>query len=540
MNRTTDGRLRGVLLTRSRSAQILFLVTLWILACQQAFAQHASENTLIIYADSGTTVISRNIYGHFSEHLGRCIYEGIWVGEDSPIPNTRGMRNDVVAALRKIRIPNLRWPGGCFADEYHWRDGIGPRTKRPKTVNTTWGGVVEDNSFGTHEFMDLCEQLGCEPVICGNIGSGTVREMSEWVEYLTSDATNTVTDLRKANGRQEPWKVKFWCVGNETWGCGGIMSSEFYSNELGRYSYFMKNRGDNVLYKIASGGLPEDYNWTEVLMKKWSTTDGWLQGYMSGYSLHYYTVCHTWEEKGSATDFTEDDWFATLSKTLHMEELISRHSAIMERYDPEKKIGLIVDEWGNWHDVEPGTNPAFLYQQNTLRDAIAAAMNLAIFNRHCDRVRMANIAQVVNVLQSVILTDGGRMLLTPTYHVFDLFQVHQDAVFLPCMLKSEDYGVHGDTIPALSATASRDSGGTMHIGLVNANPRKSITLTCTIEGRDPKSVSGKILTSSAMQDHNTFDQPDKVNIRAFKRFGVKGGTLQVELPSKSVVALEIR
>jgi len=517
----------------------LLLVPALILI-QQVVAQPIVKSLLTIYPDSAKDVISRNIYGHFSEHLGRCIYEGIWVGENSPIPNTRGIRNDVVAALRNIQIPNLRWPGGCFADEYHWMDGIGPCSKRPKKVNTNWGGVTEDNSFGTHEFMDMCEQLGCEPVICGNIGSGTVKEMSDWVDYLTSDAESPMMDLRKAHGRDKPWKVKFWCVGNETWGCGGIMSPEFYANELGRYSRFLKNNRDSVLYRIASGGHVDDYNWTEVLMKKWSATDGWLQGYMNGYSLHNYTVCHDWSSKGSATDFNEDDWFATLSKTLVMNELISKHSAIMDKYDPGKRVGLVVDEWGNWHDVEPGTNPAFLYQQNTLRDAMVAALNLNIFNKHCSRVTMANLAQVVNVLQAVILTDKEKMLLTPTYHVFDLYKVHQGATFIPLDLTSEDYELNGQKIPALSATASVDSGETIHISIVNVNPKKSVRVSCAIKGVVPASISGKILTSSAMQDHNTFEQPNKVAIKNFSAFKVSGAELIVDVSPKSIVALEIR
>jgi alpha-L-arabinofuranosidase len=499
-----------------------------------------SQNSLTIFADAGKDTISRNIYGHFSEHLGKCIYGGIWVGENSAIPNTRGIRNDVVAALRKIKIPNLRWPGGCFADEYHWKDGIGPRNLRPKMVNTNWGGVTEDNSFGTHEFMDLCEQLGCEPVICGNIGSGTVKEMSDWVEYLTSDGENPMSALRKANGREKPWKVKFWCVGNETWGCGGIMTSEHYSNELGRYSFFLKNHGTNVLYKISSGGLEEDYNWTETIMKKWSSADGWLQGFMSGYSLHYYTVCHDWTNKGSATQFTETDWFTTISKTMHIEELITKHSAVMDKYDPQKKIGLSVDEWGNWHDVEPGTNPGFLYQQNTMRDAMVAAVNLNIFHKYSDRVKMANIAQVVNVLQSVILTDNEKMILTPTYYVFDLYKVHQDAVFLPFTLVSDDYTLNGKNIPTISATASIDSNGLVHISIVNVNPTKNISVRCTVKGFTAKNIFGKILTSENMQDHNTFEQPGKIGIREFNKFKIVENEIQIDVPSKSIIVLELK
>ncbi len=497
-------------------------------------------NAITIFADAGKDTISRHIYGHFSEHLGKCIYGGFWVGENSTIPNTRGIRNDVVAALKKIKIPNLRWPGGCFADEYHWRDGIGPRAQRPKMVNTNWGGVTEDNGFGTHEFMDLCEQLGCEPVICGNMGSGTVKEMSDWVQYLTSDGENPMSDLRKANGREKPWKVKFWGIGNESWGCGGIMTADHYSNELARYSFFLKNYGTNALYKISSGGLENDTNWTETIMKKWSSVDGWLQGYMSGYSLHYYTVCNDWSKKGSATDFTEAEWFSTMSKTLRMEDLINKHSAIMDKYDPQKKIGLTVDEWGNWHDVEPGTNPGFLFQQNTMRDAIVAALNLNIFHKHADRVKMTNIAQVVNVLQSVILTDGPNMVLTPTYHVFDLYKVHQDAVALPIALVSDEYTVDGTSIPAISATASVDADGIVHISIVNVNPSKPISMRFTMDKVAATTITGKILTSQRMQDHNTFDKPDVVKIQDFTQFKISGNDVLVDLPSKSIVVLEVK
>ena len=433
-------------------------------------------NALVVHADAAKDTISRYIYGQFAEHLGHGIYGGIWVGENSSIPNTRGIRNDVVAALKAIKVPAVRWPGGCFADEYHWKDGIGPRAERPKMVNSNWGGVTEDNSFGTHEFMDFCEQLGCEPVICGNIGSGTVKEMSEWVQYLNSDGDNPMTQLRRKNGREKPWNVKFWGVGNETWGCGGIMSADHYANELGRYSFFLKNYGASPLFRIASGGLEEDYNWTETIMKKWKSTDGWLQGYMNGYSLHSYTV-NDWNHKGSATHFGEKEWFTTLSKTLKMEGQIAKHSAIMDEYDPQKRIGLVVDEWGNWFDVEPGTNPGFLYQQNTLRDAMVAAVNLNIFHKHCDRVKMANIAQMVNVLQAMILTKENEIVLTPTYYVYKMYTVHQDAVLLPVDLQSASYTDGKDSISALSVTALRDKEGRIHVSLANLDPAKAQNCT---------------------------------------------------------------
>ena len=494
-------------------------------------------NTINIQADEPGHIISRDIYGQFSEHLGRGIYGGIWVGYDSEIANTRGIRNDVVAALKEANIPNVRWPGGCFADEYHWMDGIGNPADRPKTVNTTWGGVTEDNSFGTHEFMDLCEQLNCEPVICGNVGSGTVNEMSDWLQYLTSNGDDPMAKLRRANGREKPWEIKYWGIGNESWGCGGIMSSEFYSNESARYSFFAKSYGEEPLYKILSGGLPENYEWTETIMKKWSETDGWLQGYMSGYSLHFYTV-NDWNHKGSATNFNEDDWFATISRTLTMDELITKHTAIMDKYDPDKKIGLIVDEWGNWFDVEPETNPAFLYQQNSLRDAMVAALNLNIFHKH-ERVQMANIAQMVNVLQSLILTDKEEMVLTPTYYVFKMFNDFQDANYLPIELTSEKYSHGNDSIYALSSSCAITNDNKIILSLVNVSPTKSIDVICSLNGIASQNISGEILTAEIMNAYNTFDNPDNVKPENFSDFLVtEDGTLSVDLPSKSIVVLK--
>lgn len=514
------------------------LIIFALLGISSVVLAQSTMNMLVVHTDATKDTISKYIYGQFAEHLGRGIYGGIWVGQNSSIPNTRGIRNDVVAALKKIKVAAIRWPGGCFADEYHWKDGIGPRADRPKTINTNWGGVTEDNSFGTHEFMDFCEQLGCEPVICGNIGSGTVKEMSEWIQYLTSDGDNPMTALRKKNGREKPWNVKFWCVGNETWGCGGIMSADHYANELGRYSFFLKNHSSTPLYKISSGGLPEDYGWTETIMKKWKNTDGWLQGYMSGYSLHYYTVSD-WNNKGSATDFDEKDWFSTLSSTLKIDELITKHAAIMDAYDAQKKIGLIVDEWGNWFDVEPETNPGFLYQQNTLRDAIVAAVNLNIFHKHCDRVKMANIAQMVNVLQAMILTRESEIVLTPTYYVFKMYSVHQDAVLLPVDLQSESYTNGADSIPALNVSASKDQGGRIHVSLVNLHPMKAQNLRCELKGTTSSKVTGEIITAAIMDAYNDFGKPEVVNIKPFTSAQLQNGILTVSLPAKSVVTLEV-
>jgi len=509
---------------------ILLLPTLFFLN----YLSHAQikENKLYLDVSNPKVVIEKNIYGQFSEHLGHCIYGGIWVGENSPIPNTRGIRNDVVEALKKIKIPNLRWPGGCFADEYHWMDGIGPRDKRPRMINTHWGGVVEDNSFGTHEFLDLCEQLGTEPYICGNVGSGSVEEMSKWVEYITFDGESPMANLRRQNGREKPWKVKFWAVGNENWGCGGNMTADFYADQFKRYATYCRNYGDNHLYKVASGGLPDDYKWTETLLKE----AGWM---MQGYSLHNYTFTRRWEDKGSATDFNESDYFSLVQNCLGMDNCIKRHSTIMDRYDPDKRIGLIVDEWGNWFNVEPGTNPGFLYQQNTLRDAITAASILNIFNNNCDRVKMANIAQMVNVLQSVILTDGLKMVLTPTYHVFDLFKVHQKAKLIPTKFETSDYVFEGKKIPSLNCSASIDDSGKIHISITNVNLNEAQKISCVLFLYKPKSVSGQILTSEKINDYNSFNSQENVVIKKFSDFKIINDVLEITMPPKYVVVLEI-
>jgi alpha-N-arabinofuranosidase len=489
-------------------------------------------NRIVIHPYEGSVKISRHIYGHFSEHLGRCIYGGFWAGEDSPIPNIRGVRKDVVAALKKIKIPNLRWPGGCFADEYHWKDGIGPRETRPKMVNTHWGGVTEDNSFGTHEFLDLCAQLECEPYICGNVGSGTVQELSQWVEYCNFDGVSPMADLRRKNGRDAPWNVKFWGIGNESWGCGGNMTPEFYADNYRRYAVYARNYG-TPLYKIACGSHDDYYEWTKVLMEKCCGERGRL---LDGLSLHYYTLPGDWGHKGSATVFDEGEWLLTMRKARRMDELLRKHGEIMDRYDPARKVGLVVDEWGTWFDVEPGTNPGFLYQQNTLRDALVAGIHLNIFNNYAERVFMANIAQTINVLQSVILTEGEKLILTPTYHVFDMYQVHQDAVKLPVFVESGDAA---GGVPALTASASVDDDGKIHVSLTNCSPQLEQTTVLELPGFLPKAVSGKIITSAAMGDCNTFQKPNAVIPGEFKGAVISRSKLTVTLPAKSVVMLEL-
>jgi alpha-N-arabinofuranosidase len=511
--------------------RLSILVSGCVLLATTVAAQAAEPvNRLEIRADQARDQINRNIYGHFSEHLGHCIYGGIYVGEDSSIPNVRGIRKDVVEALRRSKIPVLRWPGGCFADEYHWMDGIGPKAGRPTMINTHWGGATENNHFGTHEFLDLCEQLGCDPYICGNLGSGTVREMQQWVEYITSDNVSPMTELRKRNGREQPWKLRYFGVGNENWGCGGSMTPEFYADQYRRYATYVRDFGENRVFKIACGPNGGDFRWTEVLMRMAGRQ-------MSGLALHYY--CGTGIRSRSATRFEEDEWFALLKKALRMEELVSKHSEIMDRFDPRKRVALIVDEWGAWHQVEPGTNPGFLYQQNTLRDALVAGITLNIFNQHCDRVRMANIAQTVNVLQAMILTDKARMLLTPTFHVFEMYSVHQDATLLPTRLTCANYAFGTEEIPGLSASASRDATGEIHVSLCNLNPKETAELTCDLKGASAKVVSGRILSAPTMQAHNTFDEPEEIRPTDFTDYQSNEHGFTVKLPGKSVVVLNL-
>ncbi|MBU9713570.1 alpha-N-arabinofuranosidase [Evansella tamaricis] len=493
-------------------------------------------NKVVINTDLEQGKINKNIYGHFAEHLGRCIYEGFWVGEDSPIPNTNGVRNDVVEALKKLEIPVLRWPGGCFADEYHWKDGIGPRENRKRMVNTHWGGVIENNHFGTHEFMMLCDMLGAEPYICGNVGSGTVQEMSEWVEYLTMDGESPMANWRRENGREAPWKLTYFGVGNENWGCGGNMRPEYYADLYRRYQTYVRNYGDNKIYKIAGGANVDDYNWTEVLMRE----AGKL---MDGLSLHNYTIPGDfWLGKGSALDPSESEWFMTMKRALHMDELITNHSTIMDKYDPEKRVGMIIDEWGTWFDVEPGTNPGFLYQQNTIRDALVAGVHFHIFHDHSDRVQMANIAQTVNVLQAMVLTEGEKMLTTPTYHVFEMFKVHQDATKLAVDVQSEDYEFNGEKLSSVSVSASKDATGVKHISLCNINPKGVSSVSMNLRGLSGESfnVTGRILTAEETNAHNTFENPDNVKPAAFEGFTVEGDEMKVTLPPMSVVVLAVK
>lgn len=501
-----------------------------------AFAQQKA--TVAVHNSTEGNVIPKEIYGQFAEHLGSCIYGGLWVGEDSKIPNTNGYRNDVVKALKDLKVPVLRWPGGCFADEYHWVDGIGPKENRPRMVNNNWGGTVEDNSFGTHEFLNLCEILGCEPYVSLNVGSGSVEEMAKWVEYMTAE-DGPQAKIRKANGREKPWHVKYIGVGNESWGCGGNMRPEYYGDLYRRYSTYCREFNGNKLYKIASGASDYDLNWTEVLMKN-------VGRKMDGLSLHYYTVLGWNGSKGKATKFTDDDYYWCLGKCCGIDSLLQKHIKIMDKYDPKKQVALLVDEWGTWWDVEDGTNPGHLFQQNTMRDAMVASLSLDIFHKYTERVKMTNIAQVINVLQSMILTKEDKMVLTPTYYVFQMYNVHQDAKYIPVDITCESRTTRNErknegdrTLNSISSTVSVKDGVT-HVSLTNVDLAKSAEVTLNFDKLNVKSVSGTILNCKNVADFNSFEKPDVIKPAVFKDAKVKKNVLTVKMPAHSIVTLELK
>jgi alpha-N-arabinofuranosidase len=523
--------------------RISTLVLAVILASGTALAQ---SNQIVVNPDLAEYTISEHIYGQFAEHLGRGIYGGIWVGEDSDIPNTEGYRTDVLNALIELDIPNVRWPGGCFADEYDWRDGIGPRSERPKRLNTHWGGEIEDNSFGTHEFLRLAELIDAEPYISANVGSGTPAEMQDWIEYMTSDSQSTLANERRENGREEPWKIKFFGIGNESWGCGGNMTAQYYSDLYRQFQTYAKNYSGNDLYKIASGWSNEEYEWTETVMEN----AHWM---MDAISLHYYTIAGDdgWWDKGPSVDFGEDWYYGGVKAAFLMDEYVSGHSNRMDKFDPEKRVALAVDEWGIWTDQLEGSTPGFLEQQNSMRDALIASVSLDILNSHADRVRIANIAQMVNVLQAMILTDGSKMTLTPTYHVFHMYGVHQNAQLIPMDLKADSYTYEdessgrkdlGEEIPVISATASKKDG-VLNFTVSNLHPSEAQEVTVTIRGEEFRQIvkgSSSILTADSFDAVNTFEDPENVKPVPFSGAEFDDGVLTLKIPAHSIVVIGLK
>jgi alpha-N-arabinofuranosidase len=507
-------------------------------------ARAAGTIALSIDASKAGAKIDRNIFGQFAEHLGHGIYEGIWVGPDSPIANTRGIRNDVVAALKALKVPNIRWPGGCFADEYHWRKGIGAADKRTVTLNPNWGGVTEPNTFGTHEFMDFIDQIGSDAYISVNLGSGTPQEASEWLEYLTTAQPTTLAKERAANGHPAPYKVPYLGIGNESWDCGGNMTPDYYLSQLKIYSRFVRNfnpaqQNEHQMLKIAvgpGGGESRWTEWTEAVMKAWQGHQ-WSWD-MNGLSLHSYTVVK-WPPAFASVGFGENEYSQILQSTLDMEKLVTTHSAIMDKYDPQKKIALVVDEWGAWYAQLPGTTPGFLAQQNSIRDGILAALNLNIFARHADRVRMANIAQMINVLQAMILTDKEKMVLTPTYHVFKMYVPFQDATFVPVTFNAGTY-THGSiSLPRVDAIAAKDAAGTLWLALTNIDPNEPADVDAMLTGVSATAASGETLTAPKVDSVNTFEAPHTVAPKPFSA-KVQDGKLSLRLEPKSVTVISVR
>lgn len=494
-----------------------------------------SKASLDIVLSEPIGVINPDIYGHFMEHLGACIYDGAWVGEGSAIPNTRGFRNDVIEALKQIKAPVIRWPGGCFADDYHWQDGIGPRKKRPRRINIHWGGVVEPNEVGTHEFLDFCGLVGAKPYFCGNLGSGTVREMRDWVEYCNYPGDSSLSLERVANGSPEPFGVRYWGVGNENWGCGGNFSPEDYGTEYRRYSTYLRNLGDTKLFLIACGPAQNDLDWTRRFFTKlrkdfWSGTD------IHGYAAHYY--CGT---AGSGTEYTEAQWYELLHSAVGIEPLILQQRALMDGFDPDHKIGLIIDEWGTWHKPTEGRNPAFLWQQSTVRDALVAALSLDIFNRHADKVVMTNIAQTINVLQAMILTEGESIVLTPTFHVYDLYSDHQGGLSLRTLASGPEIGTEKGKIAQITGSASV-KGSILTLTVANASATETAETTVRLLGGSLKAVirsSGLTYPEGDIQAHNTFDSPALVALGPGPDAISSDGNLVVNLPPASVTKLTV-
>ena len=521
------------LIRRRRRVSGALLLAAAFISGSAAQAADAVQVTVTIHADKPGETINPNVYGQFAEHLGAGIYEGVWVGEKSNIPNTNGYRNDVIDALKNLQVPVVRWPGGCFADEYHWRDGIGPREKRPVKVNTHWGGVPETNEFGTHEFMAFAEMIGTKVYISGNVGSGSPQEMADWMEYMTSDTVSTLANERRKNGRDKPWDVHYFGIGNETWGCGGNMRAEYYADLFRQYATYVKAPRGKRPVIVASGDRDAGTEWAEVLTTR-------VERDMDAISHHFYTIpTGVWPKKGASIGFAENEWISTLRNTMRIDEFIVNNVKILDKNDPKGKVAFYVDEWGTWYDPEPGREPGFLWQHNTLRDALVAGLNFNIFHRHARRVQMTNIAQMVNVLQAMILTDGPKMALTPTYHVFHMYIPFQGATHLPTEIVTPNYTAAGVTVPAVSVTAARDKDGKLQYALVNLDPTREAVVTTKINGVAAGAAQGRVLTAPTMDARNTVESPEAiypVKIAAEK----KGAALVLRLPPKSVSVLRLQ
>ena len=468
--------------------------------------------------------VSPEIYGHFTEHIGGVIYGGIWVGKNSDIPNIKGFRKDIVEKLKAIHAPVIRWPGGCFAEIYDWRDGIGEN--RPTRLNwwTNRDGKYESNAVGTHEFMDFCEAVGAKAYFAANLTTVSPLHIRNWMDYcLSPKGSTTLACEREANGHPEPFDIPYWGVGNENWGGGGEMTPQFYSDEFRRFATVLKNDFPNAEL-FACGEDAARYDWTHGFMRGVEACGVRF----SGYAMHYYT-----HGVGEAIDFTEQDWDGQMKSAALMEDIIKRNWHIICGYGMENKARLVVDEWGCWHKENSGPSKGanLFEQQSTMRDAMVTALTFNIFNNHCDKVRMANAAQLVNNLHCLFLASGENCITTPTYHVFDLYQEHQGAKAIRTAVSGKEDDAE------LTVSASVKDGKTL-VTVGNLSCKKDVTVSLeSVGGKISGEAEAVLLYSEDVHAHNTFEAPQTVapirmDLDIRKPFVLpKAGILAIRFPS---------
>jgi alpha-L-arabinofuranosidase len=516
----------------------------------------AADSRVEILLDEPLGTISPNVYGHFLEHIGGVIYDGVWVGEDSKIPNIHGLRQELVEEMRKIKAPVVRYPGGCFADSYDWRDGVGAPDRRPRRTNywieedsssSPASHHYESNRFGTGEFMRFCQAVGCEPYLAANLRSLPGEEFYRWVEYCNSPAgSTTLAEARAASGFPQPYDVRYWGVGNESWGCGGNFTAQEYAVEFRRYSSWLPQYG-RPLALIASGPNSDDWQWTRGFFEEIARKDKSLLESIFGWALHYYSWnlsrghSEDWEEaKGDALKFDPQDWYEVLREGNRLESLIDGHWQVMKEFDPEHGVKLVVDEWGPWYrpgsELTPGN---FLEQTPTIRDAVFSAMTLDIFNRNPEKVTLAAPAQLVNCLNSLYLAHEDRFCVTPVGHVFGMYAAHQGGESVRTMISAPKVHYARDGKPAafwgLNGSASVH-GKDLVLTMVNPHVSEIRETEIAIRGGAVKSAVMTVLTGSDLHAHNSFDQRTAVVPRV-NDAGFAGSRFTLEVPAASVTKL---
>jgi alpha-L-arabinofuranosidase len=497
------------------------LVAGWFVTAQ---ACAATTVELTIEASRPGPVISRHLYGQVVG-TGPYAYGGAWVGLGSAIPNTQGWRKDVVAALRDLRVPVLSWPGGCAADRYNWRDGIGPRSARPVKVLPQTSGAVDDNAIGTHEFFGLVELIGADAKLNGNVGTGSARESAEWLEYAVTDGRSTLARLRARNGHAKPFKVAYFGIGNAPWSCGGSMTPRYYADLYNQHAVFIKGKSATPPKLIASGS---GVDWTDEL-----STRKRIRDYRDGISAHHGS------DSGDPGADGEGAWITTLKGAWSMDGFIADQLARLDQNDPSRKLTLTIGEWRTRYNAGQGAGSSRQASPNTLRDALAAALQFHIFHAHAERVSMATFAAPPEAQQEMILAAGKQLVLTPTYHVFKMHQPFQDAVSLPVRLDNNPRYAWGQAgIPSISASAARGQDGLLYLSLVNAHPKDAVVLSIGMAGAVAGEGRGRLLTADTMDAHNSAAQPTAV-APAEIRVRAENGKLALALPAKSFAVLRI-